>query len=119
MIKIPLGKLELARVNPSLIALSIHSNDKKSGGNSGFVGSWKTIVRSYHENKESPSLSLNKLSEKLLIGFKSTKENIHRTAMFCNSFSSYCDEFKKLGLGIDNFQISIKWEILKESILTG
>ena len=119
MIKISLGKLETARTNPALIAQSILSQEGGKGGNPGFVGSWKTVVRSYHENKETQSLAMNKLSEKFLITFNPTKENREKSARFCDSFNNYCTEFTKLGLGIDTFQINLNWEILKQSVLTG
>jgi len=117
-LKISLGKLEIARENPKALAQALYANDG-GGGNKSFIGCLKNVVRSYHENRETESLALNRLNEKLAITFNSTKENIEKSKRFCDSFIHYAEEYSKLEIGIDRFQVNLNWELQPKRILTG
>lgn len=118
MFKLSLGKLEQAKNNPAQVANEMKAN-KTGGSSKSYVGSFKKIVREFHEDKDEVSTALNRLSENLEITFKTTDQNVAKNSKFCDSFLEYANEFEEKLLAVDKFQINLKWELLPKSMLTG
>lgn len=118
MFRLSLGRLEQARLNPMQVANALKA-DKIGGSSKSYVGSFKKIVREFHEDKDEVSTALNRLSENLEITFKTTDQNVAKNSKFCDSFLEYANEFEEKLLEVDRFQINLKWELLPKSMLTG
>lgn len=119
MITLSLSKLEIARVNPMSIANDMVKEKMNKGSRVGFVSTFKTTAREYHEKELNSRDVVQELDNRLWISFKENSQNNNRRKLFCESFLSYAQLFSNLDISISKFQVNLDWEIIPNMKLTG
>lgn len=119
MIKLALSKLEAARKNPVLVARNMLETETNGGGSQGFVSTFKTEIRNYHEKQLEVETACKNLEHKLWSTFKDSPTNNSRRERYIESFRNYADNFSAFNWGVDKFQLNLNWEIVPNVKLTG
>lgn len=118
MVRVSLSKLEAARRDPAFIGQSLAQNDQ-SGGTRGFVSHFKSVIRGFHEHDRDFDEALETLNQDLWLSFIENQANTEKRKTFCESFETYHQLYKDMGLSVDKFQINLNWPLTQQAKLTG